>query len=176
MLLVSRQTICRKRVYMLMDYRKAGEPQMHITRIMSRLMRRHHNHMHTLLQDYDVYPGQPPLMFALEREGGQSQNELARHLGIKAATLTIMLNRMEKNGLVRRESDPGDQRVSRIYLTDKGRDTAGEVRAILGTLELQALEGFTEGEKDDLRRLLAKMGGNIARYSEASPPSPPDTD
>ena len=66
----------------------------HITRIFRHLTRQHQKQLHAQLQDYDLYPGQPPLMFALERGPGRSQNELAQELEIKAATLTVMLNRM----------------------------------------------------------------------------------
>lgn len=149
-----------------MEQPPAGE---HIMRMMSRLMRMHRNSMHALLQQYDVYPGQPPLMFALEREGGQSQNELARHLGIKAATLTVMLNRMEKAGMVRRENDANDQRVSRIYLTGQGRDVVRKVRDVLDMLENLALEGLDERDQANMRRLLARMSDNAARFPEAFP-------
>lgn len=147
----------------------------HITRMMSRLTRQHHHNIHTLLNEHEVYPGQPPLMFALEKSGGQSQKELALQLGIKAATLTVMLNRMEKNGLVRREADDHDQRVSRIYLSDKGHKTLVIVRETLDMLEQQALNNFSIEEKDVLRSMLARMNDNITSMSEALTIAPNDT-
>ncbi|OMF23243.1 hypothetical protein BK133_24660 [Paenibacillus sp. FSL H8-0548] len=141
----------------------------HITRLMSHLVRRHHHNIHTLLNEHHVYPGQPPLMFALAREGGQSQNELARQLDIKAATLTVMLNRMEKNGLVRRETDARDLRVSRIYLSDKGHSTLKIVRETLDMLEQRALDNFSEEETELLRGLLARMNDNVTTMSETLP-------
>lgn len=138
----------------------------HITRLMSHIVRRHHHHIHALLQEHEVYAGQPPLMFALQREGGQSQSELARQLDITAATLTVMLNRMEKNGLIRREVDARDQRISRIYLTGKGNETLVVVRETLDYLEEQALANFTQEEKDILRGLLTRINDNEMSISE----------
>lgn len=137
----------------------------HVMRTIRHLMRMHQHQMNTLLHDYDIYPGQPPLMFALQRGPGRSQSELAKELDIKAATLTVMLNRMEKHGIVRREADTHDQRVSRIFLTDKGGAMLGEIRETLHTLEEQAMNGFNEEEHLLLRELLARISNNMKRYS-----------
>ncbi|RJX38083.1 MarR family transcriptional regulator [Paenibacillus pinisoli] len=132
-----------------------------ITRLMSHIVRRHHQQVHTELNGHEVYPGQPPLMLALARDGGQSQNELARRLEIKPATLTVMLNRMEKNGLVRREADPADLRISRIYLTAKGFDTVSLVGETLDRLEQQALQQFTAEEEALFRSFLMRVKDNM---------------
>lgn len=132
-----------------------------ITRIMSHIVRRHHHQVHTELNEHEVYPGQPPLMLALAREGGQRQNELARKLEIKPATLTVMLNRMEKNGLVRRVADQADLRISRIYLTDKGFDTVSLVRETLDRLEHQALQQFSPEEEAIFRSFLMRVKDNM---------------
>lgn len=129
--------------------------------MMHHITRHHFNHIHVALSEYDVYPGQPPLMFSLARRNGQSQRELAEQLDIKAATLTVMIQRMEKNGLVRRESDPEDQRISRIYMTDKGFETLQVVRETLDRLEQQAVAGFTEEEIHLLRGLLSRIKHNV---------------
>ncbi|RJE89695.1 MarR family transcriptional regulator [Paenibacillus sp. 1011MAR3C5] len=140
-----------------------------ITRMMSHIVRRHHHHVHLELNEHEVYPGQPPLMLALAREGGQSQNELARKLEIKPATLTVMLNRMVKNGLVRREADPSDLRVSRIYLTEKGFETVSLVRETLDRLEHQALQQFTNEEEALFRSFLMRVRDNIAYLPQGAP-------
>lgn len=139
----------------------------HVMRMIRHLMRQHQKQLHTLLQDYDIYPGQPPLMFALSRGPGRSQNELAHELDIKAATLTVMLNRMEKNDIVRRETDQRDQRVYRIYLTDKGSAVLEEIRETLNMLEQRSMEGFTEEEKLLLKGLLSRVGDNMKRYDQS---------
>ncbi|MFX3636421.1 MAG: MarR family winged helix-turn-helix transcriptional regulator [Candidatus Pristimantibacillus sp.] len=137
----------------------------HVMRTIRHLTRMHQQQMNTLLHDYDIYPGQPPLMFALKRGPGRSQSELAKELDIKAATLTIMLNRMEKHGIVRREADSLDQRVSRIFLTDKGSSMLGEIHETLHRLEEQAMDGFNEEDQLLLRALLARISNNMKRYS-----------
>ncbi|MFF2888698.1 MarR family winged helix-turn-helix transcriptional regulator [Paenibacillus sp. NPDC057967] len=147
----------------------SSHPHKPITRLMSHIVRKHHHHVHMELNEHEVYPGQPPLMLALAREGGQSQNELARKLEIKPATLTVMLNRMEKNSLVRREADPYDLRVSRIYLTEKGFETVSLVRETLDRLEHQALQQFTAEEEVLFRSFLMRVRDNIASLPQDAP-------
>ncbi|OBR62197.1 hypothetical protein A7K91_00775 [Paenibacillus oryzae] len=141
--------------------------QDHISRRIRGLNRQHQNLLQELLQDYELYPGQPPLMFSLEREPGRSQNELAKELSIQKATLTVMLNRMEKTGLVRRESDARDQRISRIFLTDKGKGLLVRLQRTLDVLEEQAMKGFSEEEKQVMTELLARIEKNLKALKEA---------
>jgi DNA-binding MarR family transcriptional regulator len=117
-----------------------------------------------MLRDQDVHQGQPPLLFALSREDGQTQSELAEKLRITPATVTVMLKRMEKNKLLQRRPDSKDQRKSRVFLTDKGRVTLEEVRKALRISETQCFDGFEEEEKVILLQYLQRMQANLNRF------------
>ncbi|GAA3410421.1 MarR family winged helix-turn-helix transcriptional regulator [Paenibacillus hodogayensis] len=145
-----------------------NNPEIPLMGLIARLMRQHHYNSHLSLKDQDVHPGQPPLLFALSRNDGLRQNELAEKMLVKPATVTVMLNRMVKNGLVERRTDPQDQRVSRVYLTDKGRSAVKEVRAALQASEAQALEGLSDEDKLLLRRLLTHMYDNVKRHGQTA--------
>ncbi|MCS7459576.1 MarR family transcriptional regulator [Paenibacillus doosanensis] len=140
-----------------------------LTHTMSNIMRLHRHTLHLLLQQQgiEVYPGQPPLLFRLSEEDGQSQKELARKLRIKPATLTVMLTRMEKTGLVRRMSDTRDQRISRVFLTERGRQAIQAVKETMQSLELHTFEEFTAEEKLLLRRFLLHMQNNLKQIEES---------
>lgn len=136
-----------------------------IMRMMSHISRRFLHHAHGQIQQYGLYPGQPSLLFTLAKREGQSQKELAEELDIKPATLTVMLNRMEKNGLVRRAPDEQDQRVSRIYLTDEGRVAMLAARETMDRMEQLAIAGLSEEEIATLRHLLQRIKANIKSLS-----------
>jgi DNA-binding MarR family transcriptional regulator len=133
---------------------------------MAGIMRQHHYNSHLMLKDQDIHPGQPPVLFELSRNDGLRQSELAERMRVKPATLTVMLNRMVKNGHVERRPDPFDQRVSRVFLTDKGRAAVDEVRAALHTSEEYVFEGITPEEKMLLRRLLLHMFDNVKKAEQ----------
>lgn len=97
-----------------------------LTHIMGHVMKLHRHNLDLLIQKYDVYPGQPPLLMRLYRHGGMMQKDLARSMNVQPATLTVMINRMEKSGLVTRQADPNDQRVSSVL--DGKRQSSDESR------------------------------------------------
>ncbi len=57
----------------------------------------------------------------LERSGGQRITALAGQENVSQPAMTGLVQRLEASGLVRREDDPGDGRVSLISITDDGR-------------------------------------------------------
>jgi DNA-binding MarR family transcriptional regulator len=80
-----------------------------------------------VLQDvsrqHDLTPQQSVLMSSLlERPVGMA--ELSDRLHIEKSTLTGLVDRAEKRGLVHRTPDPCDRRALRVALTSAGRDVA----------------------------------------------------
>ena len=129
--------------------------------------RLHHYRTHVLLDEIGLYHGQPPMLFILNKEDGQSQTELASKLNLKAPTITVMLRRMEKTGLVVRKQDNQDQRISRVYITDKGRQVCDEAIKVAKKIEQEFFERITEEEKTILRRLLMQMKENLEKAIDA---------
>lgn len=140
-----------------MDIRKIG----HLDVVFRQVAKLHHQTVHKLLGDQEVFPGQPPVLRLLAERDGRSQRELAEQMEITPATLNVMIGRMEKNGLVQRRPDPADQRVSRVYLTGKGRRAHQEIRDIIDRMEGVSFEHFTAEEKVLFRRLLVQMYENL---------------
>ncbi|CAM3476949.1 MarR family winged helix-turn-helix transcriptional regulator [Marinicrinis lubricantis] len=132
-----------------------------LTRMLSHIVKLHHYSVHLMMEHGEVYPGQPPLLLRLARQEGLSQNELAQQLRIKPATLTVALKRLEKHGVVLRKPDEKDQRISRVYLTDKGRQISQEVREALHQLEEVCFQDFSEEEKLQLRQFLNRIHDNL---------------
>lgn len=136
-----------------------------LTSIFRQAVKKHFYTLRELLSDQDVFPGQPSLLFTLSERDGQSQKELAAHLHNKAATMTVMLNRMEKNGLVQRQSDLKDQRITRIFLTEKGRKAHDQVKKAMNTMETICFSNFSVEEKQLFQALILKMVDNLEQYS-----------
>ncbi len=76
-----------------------------------------------------TYP-QYLVMLLLWEQDGRSVNELGQPLHLDSGTLTPLLKRMEKAGLVTRQRDTKDERIMRIHLTDHGRSLRERARAI----------------------------------------------
>ena len=92
----------------------------------------------------------------------QNPAELAVQAGVTRATMTGLIDTLEKDGFVRREADPHDRRAMLVHLTDKGEAFLQQllpgyfrqVSAIMGPLD--------SGEQVELMRLLTKVREGIA--------------
>jgi len=121
----------------------------------------HRNKAAELLAGCGLYVGQEQFLMHLWQADGQTQSEIAEWLCVQPATLTRMLTRMEKAGLVRREQDAEDARVSRVYLTQRGRELQEPVEKAWLELERQTVASLSAEELALLRRLLLKVQMNL---------------
>lgn len=126
------------------------------------ILRLHYYRTHVLLEEVGIYPGQPPMLFILNKEGGKSQSELAEKLQVKPSTITVMLKRMEKEGIVERRKDELDQRIIRVYITKKGRKLCNEATKVMDKVQKECFENITTEEKIILRRLFIQMRDNLS--------------
>ena len=63
-----------------------------------------------------------------------------------------------------READPDDERVSRVYLCDKGRAMIEEIRSAFAALNGVMFDGIPEADLERLRHQLTRMQANLQSY------------
>lgn len=129
--------------------------------LMGQLMRAKQNRMSQLMQGLELHPAQAPILFTLMANDGLTQRELGEKLGLRPATITIMLNRMQRAALVERKGDKEDLRLSRVFVTDRGKAMSDAARAAMAQVQQEACEGFTAEELMLMRRLLIHMKSNL---------------
>ena len=95
------------------------------------------------------------LLWALRDEDGLPVGVLAEHLGVNPSTITGHVDRLVRQGLVRRVEDPADRRIVRNFLTDEGDATVGALRRIAGTFIVNILKRLDDMQ---LARLEAALG------------------
>jgi MarR family transcriptional regulator, organic hydroperoxide resistance regulator len=138
--------------------------------LLAQVSRLHHYRAHELLDGLGLYRGQPPVLFALWERDGLTHKELAGQLEITPATVTKMIQRMEKAGFVQRRPDASDQRISRVYLTDAGRTVRAQVRAVWDRMEVENFAGFNDEERAVLRSFLQRLRENLLQAIEGKFP------
>lgn len=143
---------------------KPLEPES-LDQLFAQICRLKHARVRTLLEALGLYRGQPSVLHALWEEEGLTHTELARHLGVQPATITKMIQRMEKAGFVERRPDLRDQRVSRVYLTEAGHAVRTEVQQVWRALEKEAFAGFTQEECLLLRKFFVQIRENLVQAS-----------
>ena len=93
---------------------------------------------------------------------GMSQSDLADTLHLSRPRVTRILQGLEKAGAVRREVDPDDQRITRVFLTAEGRRQELENRAAFEEYINQTIGRLSDRDKLELTRLLDEVSGHIA--------------
>ena len=134
--------------------------------LLAQICHLHYSRSRQLFDEIGLYRGQPPVLDALWEQEGLTQTELAERLQITQATVTKMLQRMEKTGFVLRKPDPEDLRVSRVYMTEMGRGAWGRVQAIWQKADDETFAGLTPEERMLLRRLFLDIRQNLLRATD----------
>jgi len=147
---------------------QSTEPEA-IDYLLAQVCHLHHSRAHKLLEAIGLYRGQPLVLRALWEQEGLTHTDLAQRLHVAPATITKMLQRMENTGFVVCRPDAGDQRVSRVYLTEAGRAIQTKVEAVWQTMEHDTFGGFTPEEHALLRRFLLHIRENLMHATGERP-------
>jgi DNA-binding MarR family transcriptional regulator len=126
-----------------------------------RAVRAHGQLMLRILAEEGTHPGQAFCLRMLARHDGLSQRDLAESLHLSRPTVTAMLQRMEKSGTIERHSDPDDQRVTRVHLTEDGRRLEVHLRSALAAYSGRVLDPIPARDRAELQRLLGVMADNM---------------
>jgi MarR family transcriptional regulator, organic hydroperoxide resistance regulator len=111
---------------------------------------------------HGVHEGQQFILRLLWAEDGQAPGEIARQLGLATPTVTRAATRMEAAGLLHREPHPGDRRLVRLMLTERGHSLEGVIAAETDKLTERVLASFGPAEREALIRALVAIRRNLA--------------
>jgi DNA-binding MarR family transcriptional regulator len=89
------------------------------------------------------------------------QKDLANKLNITPASVSVIVNQMESEGLLIRIPDEKDGRKVNLLLTEKGQSLVSKVRNSWSKIQDEITNGFNESEKATLLRLLQKVEKNL---------------
>jgi DNA-binding MarR family transcriptional regulator len=127
----------------------------------SGVMRSVHMHSYHNMDTMKLYPGQPKFLALIKQYEGVTQKELAELHGVKPATITGLLVKLEANQFVKRVPDEADKRILRVYLTPKGRKLAEHSEKFVIDLTEKMFQGFTEEELQMFLSLSQKIIQNL---------------
>ena len=113
--------------------------------------------MQRTLSKYGLYPGQPPLLFAIRDSENPTQNDLAAKLDVSKASVGVSLRRLEKAGFVKRVQDKKDTRCNRITLTKKGQEYVRWCEIDYDMLFTTLLENFSGDERERVAETIERM-------------------
>lgn len=109
------------------------------------------------LEPFGVEPRTYAVLKALIERDGQSQRQLSAQLGIHRNVMVTVVDKLERQGLVKRMPHPGDRRAFAVTLTDKARDLLPKLDAQGRAQEDEITASFSDAERNTVRQQLQLM-------------------
>ena len=97
------------------------------------------------------------VLVILSRRDGIGQGEVSQLFEVDPSRVTRIAQALEGDGLVRRERDPEDNRVVRMYLTEEGRRWLRELPDLNRRIERRIRSVFSDEEHEELQRMLGLL-------------------
>ncbi|PTQ82681.1 DNA-binding MarR family transcriptional regulator [Trichococcus patagoniensis] len=104
------------------------------------------------------------LLRLLQENDGMSARELADRMGIRPASLSEMLNRLEADGILTRQPDPADQRRNRIFIQEKGYVLLKKMKAVRQTEREHINQSLTLEEQEQFVALCEKLTKSVEDF------------
>lgn len=119
-------------------------------------------YLENYLSDYNLSQRKFFILILLIRNpNGLNISQLAAKTGVSCASITGLVERMKKAGLVTREEDPNDRRVMIVQITRAGDALLEKVLPDHYNRVSQLMSCLDEQERDTLEELLKKVSASI---------------
>jgi DNA-binding MarR family transcriptional regulator len=105
----------------------------------------------------DLTTPQVSMLRVIADEPGQSQQSLARRLGVQPSRVVALVDGLEHRGLVERTRNRSDRRLYEVTLTRSGHTLLAAIAALAVEHEQELCAGLTAADRRQLRDLLARV-------------------
>lgn len=125
-----------------------------------------------LRQHVGITHGQWKVLVMLSIEDGITQKEIAKGLGLEAATLIPIIDRMEKDGLVLRKVDQDDRRNNKIYRTKRAEELWADIVNCALKIREISVKDIPPNHVKIMRESLEKICTNLQTHFSLNESSP----
>lgn len=120
---------------------------------------------HKKMEEQGFCRSQPGIIHVLRHHNGLTQVELATKMNVTPATISAMLKRMERDDMIERRRSQEDQRVTHVYLTDRGQQQSDIVEVIFDEMNQKGFGNFTDEELKQAKNIFQKLIDNLGDIS-----------
>ena len=111
---------------------------------------------------HEMHLGQPPVLEFIAAHDRCTQREAAEWLQVSQPSIAVSVKRMQRTGLLIKESDENDLRITRLSSTEEGRKSMEGCREECDQVDARMFAGFTESELESLWGYLDRLIDNMA--------------
>lgn len=119
------------------------------------------------LAHYNISMGQAYILSALLEQDGSTLTRLCQRANLESSSLTTMVDRLERDGLVERRPSTEDRRTTLLYITDKGREIGTSIYEE-GLKHNDAILAALGEYKDEWYEIIKRLGKFIEDGYEVS--------
>ncbi|MBB5225696.1 mobile rSAM pair MarR family regulator [Treponema bryantii] len=118
-------------------------------------------------KNIDAFNGaQGRILYVLWQEDGVPIKIISEKSGLAITSLTTMLERMEKNGLISRKTDEADKRKTLLFLTDKTKELKEAYDSVSNEMGNIYYRDFTDKEILQFEEYLNRIRVNLEEWSD----------
>lgn len=146
--------------------RPATDPARHS--VLFKLARAYNSSIVEFEKDTGLSSARWRLLLLVYRMGGGTQKELINAIRVDPGAITRQLNAIERDGLVRREPDPADNRRVMVSLTRRGQALVDRILEVRRRFLARMTDGVPAGDLAALHRALDRIAENMGAPGSAS--------
>lgn len=113
------------------------------------------------LAAYDLSVPKALLLLEIAPGSGKNPRSLAKELDLENSSMTGLIDRLVKQGLVERQPDPHDRRGILIFLTPQGISAREGIKALVEELDRKIQEVISTDDIKTFRRIMAVISKQI---------------
>lgn len=125
--------------------------------MMKHAMKLYRYRMDAVARQHGLFFGQAPILHAIAKNEGCTQADIAGRLGVSAPSIAASAKRLEKSGLIRKETDPDNLRRNKLYLTEDGRKALSAAKADMEQVNAEIFSRLDEADRAALPRILSVL-------------------
>ncbi len=116
-------------------------------------------------KNVDAFNGpQGRILYVLWQEDGVPIKTISEKSGLAITSLTTMLERMEKSGLISRRQDEADKRKTLLFLTEKARALKKDYDSVSDEMGSIFYDGFSQEEIREFELSLERILANLEKW------------
>lgn len=122
------------------------------------------NKYNNIASEFGITQSVGYLLINIHEGEGTTVSEVASLLGLKSTSLSRMLNNLEQEGLIYRQSHQTDKRSVKVFLTDLGKEKKQLAKGVVRKFNDYLNKNFTDAEKEQLIDSLKKINKLTTDY------------
>lgn len=122
--------------------------------------------INNMFSEHDICYTHPRILGEIKHHGSVTQTEIAQRMNISTAAMSSTIKVLQKQGLVKKDTDSNDLRYNKISLTEKGKDLHEKTLSDMLKTDAFMLDGFSDEEKELLLSMLDKVQLNLDKLAK----------